>query len=102
MQASGIYDQSNKNWLKKKKEFHEKHTGEEHVNAKFWRIQSPTGDIYEMVNLKSFIRDNIDLFDGSTVRQAFDGIVKIKASQQGKRKRMSYSYKGWKLLDWRD
>lgn len=102
LQSKGNYDSTNQKWLTGKKEYYDNHKGELHPNAKYWKIQSPTSKVYEMTNLKEFIRDNIDLFDGSTVKQAFDGIVKIKASQQGKRKNPSYSYKGWKLLSWHD
>lgn len=102
MQNSGIYDKTNKKWLAERDKYAADHQGEKHPNAKFWRMQSPTGKTYETINLKAFIRQNLELFDGSTLRQAFDGIVKIKASQQGKRKRPVSSYKGWKLLDWED
>ena len=69
--------------------------------AKGWVIQSPEGEIFECRNLLNFIRENPDLFDGTT-KQAFDGIVKIKASYQGKRKNPCFTWKGWKLLDWND
>lgn len=70
-----------------------------HVNAKTWKIQTPDGKIYECRNLKNWLRDHADLLDG-TVRQAWDGITKIKYTMQGKRKNPSHQWKGWKLLEW--
>lgn len=93
------FSKVSQNLLDKKEEFWEQHQGTEHINAKKWKIQSPTGQVYEMTNLKYFIRNNPDLFDG-TEKQVFDGFAKIKASKQGKRKNKSYTYKGWKLLSW--
>lgn len=74
---------------------------ETHMHAKEWVIQSPTGQVYKCRNLKLWVRENEDLFDG-TVKQAFDGLVKIKASALGKRKNKSYQWKGWRLLSWGD
>ncbi|WP_430597507.1 hypothetical protein [Enterococcus sp. AZ177] len=102
LQLTGTYDKTNEKWLLEKEKYFAEHQGDKHPNAKYWKIKSPIGKIYETVNLKDFIRQNLELFDGSSVRQAFDGIVKIKASEQGKRKRPVKSYKGWTLLDWRD
>lgn len=102
LQLTGAYDKANQKWLAEKEKYFADHKAEKHPNAKYWKIKSPTGKTYETVNLKEFIRQNIELFDGSTVRQAFDGIVKIKSSEQGKRKRPVKSYKGWTLLDWKD
>lgn len=102
LQLTGTYDKANAKWIAKRDQYAAEHQGDKHPNAKYWKIKSPTGKTYETVNLKDFIRQNIELFDGSTVRQAFDGIVKIKASEQGKRKRPVKSYKGWTLLDWKD
>jgi predicted nucleic acid-binding Zn ribbon protein len=102
LHRDGVYDKTNTKWKEKKEDYFAKHMGGEHPNAKHWVIQSPSGKIYEVTNLKHFIRQNINLFDGSTERQAFDGFVHIKASALGKRKRPGYSYKGWKLLKWLD
>ncbi|OEG16773.1 hypothetical protein BCR25_04035 [Enterococcus termitis] len=63
---------------------------------------SNSGKVYEVTNLKNFVTQNLDLFEGSSVNQVTDGIVKIKASQLGKRKNPCYSYKGWTLISWRD
>lgn len=101
IQKNGVYDSTNKIWQAKKTEYYKEHIAEKHPNAKFWRIQSPTGQIYEVTNLKHFISTNLDLFDG-TVAQVLDGFIKIKASQKGKRKRSVNQYKGWTLLDWHD
>ena len=69
--------------------------------AKGWVICSPSGETYECRNLKNFIREHSELFDG-TVKQAYDGFQKIKASEQGKRKRPTHSWKGWTLKSWSD
>jgi predicted nucleic acid-binding Zn ribbon protein len=71
---------------------------ETHCNARKWKIQSPDGNVYECRNLKLWLRNHADMLDG-TVKQAWDGITKIKYSMQGKRKK-SYQWKGWKLLEW--
>ncbi|MGN7457447.1 hypothetical protein ACTHPH_21770 [Paenibacillus pasadenensis] len=70
-----------------------------HVNAKEWTIQAPDGTIHSCRNLKNWLRQHEDLLDG-TVKQAWDGIVKIKYSMQGKRKNPSYQWKGWRLIEW--
>lgn len=74
---------------------------EEMWTAKGWVIQSPSGQIYECRNLLDFIRQNPDLFDGTT-KQAYDGFTAIKATMQGKRKFPSHTWKGWKLLSYSD
>lgn len=102
MQENGVYDKVNEKWLKARDMYTKTHKGEKHHHSKYWKLQAPDGEVYEVVNLMYFIKENIELFNGSTPKQAFDGICKIKASQQGKRKRPSYSYKGWKLLSSED
>ena len=67
------------------------------INARDWVIQSPDGRIYECRNLMLWLRDHADLLDG-TVKQAWDGISKIKYSMQGKRKNLSHQWKGWRLI----
>lgn len=67
--------------------------------AKSWTIQSPDGTIYGADNLKLWARDHESLIPG-TVEQFCGGIVNIKRSKLGKKKRGAYQYKGWKLLDW--
>lgn len=74
---------------------------ETHINAKTWRIQAPDGQIYECRNLKLWLEEHQEMLDG-TVRQAWDGIAKIKHSMLGKRKNKSYQWKGWRLLEWGD
>ncbi|MCL2034691.1 MAG: hypothetical protein FWG94_08165 [Oscillospiraceae bacterium] len=75
--------------------------GPEFHGAKHWVIQAPDGKVYECRNLLHWCRENEHLFDGAA-RQAWDGIVKIKYSMQGKRKRPVGQWKGWKLLSWSD
>ena len=99
LRRDGIYDDAVSKWIDGKKRFFDEHSGPDHINAKHWVIQSPSGQIYECQNLMHFIRTHPDLFDG-TSKQVYDGFVKIKASYQGKRHTKSYTYKGWKLLNW--
>lgn len=70
---------------------------EKHWKTKHWVISSPDGKIYECNNLLNFIREHQDMFDG-TVKQAYDGFQKIKASREGKRKRPTTQWKGWHLI----
>ena len=74
---------------------------ENNIKAKEWVLQSPDGKIYACRNLLNFIRENAEMFDG-TIRQAWDGITKIKYGLQGKRKSRSSQWKGWRLLEWGD
>ena len=94
---NGVYDQAiekmHYNFNKKVQEIGK----ENHWIAKHWVISSPNGKIYECDNLLNFIREHQELFDG-TIKQAYDGIQKIKASQEGKRKRPSTQWKGWRLI----
>lgn len=71
---------------------------EKHWISKHWVIESPDGKIYECNNLLEFIKNNSDLFDG-TSKQAYDGFQKIKATIEGKRPKCpSKSWKGWHLI----
>ena len=101
LHKSGAYNDSISRMLSEKDKFWSCHTGANHINAKHWILLSPDGKIYECQNLQNFIRGNPDLFDG-TLKQAYDGIIKIKASMQGKRKNPCFTWKGWKLIDWND
>lgn len=101
LHASGVYTDSVNRWQEGKEKFYAEHSGERHINAKHWAIQSPTGKVYECQNLMHFIREHPDLFDG-TPKQVFNGFTKIKASLLGKRKNRSYSWKGWSLTDFSD
>lgn len=75
---------------------------EELWTSKGWVICSPAGEVYECRNLLNFIREHPEMFDG-TVKQAYDGFQKIKATDQGKRPRnKSKSWKGWTLISWSD
>ncbi|MCB2308883.1 hypothetical protein LGL08_20640 [Clostridium estertheticum] len=72
---------------------------ETNINARAWRIQAPSGEIFECRNLKLWLREHEDMLDG-TVAQAWDGITKIKYTMQGKRKNKSHQWKGWQLIEW--
>lgn len=102
MQSEGTCKEINTKWLAKKEEYYVDHIREKHPNAKSWTIKSPIGKVYEITNLKYFIIINLELFEGSTVKQVLDGFIKIKASELGKRKRPVCSYKGWTLINWDD
>lgn len=72
---------------------------ETHMHAKEWVIQSPDGKIHKCRNLMLWLREHEHMLDGS-VRQAWDGITKIKYTMQGKRqKHPSHQWKGWRLID---
>jgi predicted nucleic acid-binding Zn ribbon protein len=102
LQSDGVYKEPFKKLHEKRKEYIDTHRGEKHHKAQYWCLQSPTGNVYKVKNLYNFISQNLDLFDGSTIRQAYDGISKIKYSRMGKRKMPNYTYKGWRLLDWKE
>ena len=72
---------------------------ETHMHAREWVIQDPVGNIHKCRNLLNWLREHEDMLDG-TPKQAWDGITKIKYSMQGKRKRQSYQWKGWKLIEY--
>lgn len=97
LHKTGVYDQAlgkmHRNLNKKLDEIGK----ENHWITKHWVISSPEGRIYECNNLLNFIREHQDMFDG-TVKQAYDGFQKIKASQEGKRKRPTTQWKGWHLI----
>lgn len=99
LMASGAYDKNFEKMIEGKNEFAKTHKGKDHIGAKYWEIESPDGERYQFVNLNHFIKKNLSLFKG-TRRQVYDGFQKIKASELGKRKYKSYTYKGWKLIKW--
>lgn len=75
---------------------------EEWPTAKIWVLKDPNGEIYKCKNLIQFFRDHTHLIDG-TPKQAAKGIVVVKASITGSRKRnKAYHWKGWTLLSWDD
>mgnify|MGYP006957804677 FL=1 len=102
LHKNGVYDNTMQRLCEGRKRFYMENSGEKHVNAKYWVIQSPIGQIYKCHNLMHFIRERPELFDG-TPKQAFDGFAKIKATEKGKRtKNPSRTWKGWKLIEWSD
>ena len=76
------------------------------VTAKYWKIQAPSGEVFEFNNLLKWCRENADLFgkevgnprDAHAIASAFRA---IKQTRQGKPKR-AYTYKQWELLDYRE
>lgn len=69
------------------------------TQAKSWVIRSPEGVVYEIDNLKKWARDNEDILPSSPIR-FYGGIIDIKRTFLGKRKRGYSQYKGWVLLSW--
>jgi len=73
------------------------------VTAKYWKIQAPSGEVFEFNNLLKWCRENADLFDkeignprdAHAIASAFRA---IKQTRQGKPRR-AYTYQGWTLLD---
>lgn len=98
---TGAYDQTMEKMRRNFKQKIDEIGKENHWITKHWVISSPDGRIYECDNLLNFIREHQELFDG-TIRQAYDGFQKIKASQEGKRKRPTTQWKGWHLISCTD
>lgn len=102
MHESGRYKNNMLRLLEGKERFWEEHSGEKHLNAKYWELQSPSGQVYTCRNLMHFIKTHPELFDG-TPKQVFDGFAKIKATELGRRTKCpSHSWKGWRLISWGD
>ena len=98
LHQSGVYDESIKNMRSGFSDKINEIGPEKHWISKHWIIESPYGQVYECDNLMNFIRENPDLFDGTT-KQAFCGFQKIKATMEGNRpKAPSKSWKGWHLI----
>lgn len=73
---------------------------ETNQEALTWTIKSPDGVVYKVTNLRLFIKDNPDLFDG-TVDQATHGFYAIKQAMLGKRTNVT-QWKGWELINWEE
>ena len=71
----------------------------ENAIAKSWTIQSPDGTVYRVNNLKLWAEQNAEILPNTPLRFS-DGIVSIKRTLKGKKKRGSYQYMGWKLIEW--
>lgn len=98
---AGIYNKSVEHMVESRKHCPKLMRCPGHCNAKIWTIQAPDGKIYECRNLLNFFREHADIIDGAP-KQAWDGISKIKYGMQGKRKRPTHQWKGWKLINWED
>jgi hypothetical protein len=82
--------------------FWAEHMGEKNPCSKFWELESPTGEVYNIRNLSYFIRENQEWFNARP-KIVYNNFIKIKRSMQGKEeKNPIYSYKGWKLNSWSD
>lgn len=82
---------------------HVEHTPlEDWQTAKYWVLLSPSGQQYECKNLIEFFRRHQDMIDG-TPEQAARGIITVKCTMTGSRKRNKCAHwKGWRLLAWDD
>ena len=77
-------------------------SGETHSNAKSWILLSPTGERFEINNLKLWCRQNEDILP-STPEKFYDGISKVKSTLIGTcKKNKIYHYKGWKIENFFD
>ncbi|HEY0267653.1 MAG TPA: hypothetical protein VGC12_00300 [Methyloradius sp.] len=70
---------------------------ESNHQALTWVLQSPDGITYKFRNLRLWLRQHVEMLDG-TPEQAHAGIMQIKRSMQGKTKRPVSQWKGWRLL----
>lgn len=68
-------------------------------NALTWVIQSPNGKVYTVRNLTLWLRQHAEMLDG-TPKQAMAGFMQIKRCVEGKTKRATTQWKGWRLLQW--
>lgn len=77
------------------------------TNEKFWRIKSPSGEIYEFMNLSEWAAENWRLIDPNsedpklTVRRFCGGMATVKKTfydPNGNFKTKSKAYKGWTFL----
>ncbi|WP_061799500.1 MucR family transcriptional regulator [Serratia ficaria] len=81
---------------------------EHNIHAKKWTLVSPDGEVYRVVNLHNFIRENTELFNPEDVVWKLNGEEAEEGSRlwcrasQGIRsikQRSVESWKGWKLLN---
>jgi hypothetical protein len=78
--------------------------------AKFWRVRSPEGKIYEFTNLRLWARDNCELFGKPkselSAQQIAHGFYSVYMAQRGVGLHHTITYKGWMLLtvgtNWRN
>ena len=70
--------------------------------AKFWRVRSPEGKIYEFTNLQLWARDNCELFGKPkselSVQQIAHGFYSAYMAQRNVGEHHTLTYKDWKLL----
>ncbi len=99
------YEAKAEQYAEKLQEIREKHpgfqAGEQNYNSKYWVIKSPTGEVYQCINLKHWCREHEDILQGPAIN-AYKGFTLIKYSMQGKTKIKSRSWHGWTLVDWGD
>lgn len=72
---------------------------ETNSRAKSWVIQSPEGTIYEVNNITLWARQNADILPSDPGKFS-SGIIAIKGTIEGKKKRGSYQYRGWHLISY--
>ena len=70
--------------------------------SKSWVLRAPNGVTYECVDLKKFVRENNELFDGTTTDRVCSELYNLKSSILGtnaERRRRSH-WHGWEVLKW--
>lgn len=73
---------------------------ETNSSAKDWTIMSPSGDVYNIVNLKNWIREHMDLFDDCYTEEDVNRIsAGFRVAKNNMEKgRNTVTYKGWSIL----
>lgn len=69
---------------------------ETNQEAKTWYLHSPRGVRYEVRNLRKFIRDHPEVFEGEA-RYAYGGILSVQRWVMGRTKQTISQWKGWTL-----
>jgi len=77
---------------------------ETNIHAKNWVIQDPDGNIYNIVNLHNFFRENHELIPNRDYKQACAGFNRIKRTRLGKmpKGKECKTWYGWELITWGD
>lgn len=74
---------------------------ETNVTAKSWVIADPSGRTYEINNLKLWCDNNADLLP-VVPATFYRGIIDVKKTLLGTKKRGSKQYRGWTIVRWND
>jgi transcriptional regulator with XRE-family HTH domain len=99
---AGVYAAGYEALVTNREKFFREHQGEQHVVAKHWIIESPTGEVYSFRNLNHFVRSNLGLFDGAPFVTVTDAIYRMKAYKKGTTTRGGTVWRGWQLIGFGD